>query len=157
MDTSPFHGATDTHALDFWWRLPWVSKPGWIPCCVLSHLCDPQIHLWCNTCWLHRGQHGSRAFLIYLVVYFVEFMLSHTSRTMKRYLPSNLAVLETKVLRSRPILSAIILSNSCRLWVLSLCSMSCEQQVNPCEHIRKCSPEMQQNKVVELKQTNWVM
>ena len=23
--------ATDTLVLDFWWRLPWVSKPGWIP------------------------------------------------------------------------------------------------------------------------------
>ena len=30
--------------------------------CMLSHLCDPQIHLWCDTCWLYRGQHGSRAF-----------------------------------------------------------------------------------------------
>ena len=28
---SPFCGATDTPVLDFWWRLPWVSKPGWIP------------------------------------------------------------------------------------------------------------------------------
>ena len=56
------------------------------------------------------------------------------------YLPSNLAVLETNVLRSSPILSAMILSNSCRLWVLSLCSMSCEQHVKPCGHIRKCSP-----------------
>ena len=30
-DMSPFCGATDTPFLDFWWRLPWVSKPGWIP------------------------------------------------------------------------------------------------------------------------------
>ena len=30
-DMSPFCGATDTPVLDFWWRLPWVSKPGWIP------------------------------------------------------------------------------------------------------------------------------
>ena len=28
---SHFHGATDTPVLDFWWHLPWVSKPGWIP------------------------------------------------------------------------------------------------------------------------------
>ena len=54
-----FRGATDTPALGLWWRLPWVSKPGFIPFCVLSCLCDPQIHLWCNTCWLYRGQHGS--------------------------------------------------------------------------------------------------
>ena len=27
-----FCGATDTPVLDFWWRLSWVSKPGWIPC-----------------------------------------------------------------------------------------------------------------------------
>ena len=63
-DISPFRGATDTPLLDFWWHLPWVSMPGWIPFCMLSHLCDPQIHLWCDTCWLYRGQHGSWAFLI---------------------------------------------------------------------------------------------
>ena len=28
---SPFLGATDTPVLDFWWHLPWVSKPGSIP------------------------------------------------------------------------------------------------------------------------------
>ena len=33
-DISPFCGATDTTVLDFWWPLPWVSKPWWIP-----HLC----------------------------------------------------------------------------------------------------------------------
>ena len=26
----PFCEATDTPILGFWWRLPWVSKPGWI-------------------------------------------------------------------------------------------------------------------------------
>ena len=31
-----FCGATDTPVFDFWWHLPWVSKPGWIPC-----LCAP--------------------------------------------------------------------------------------------------------------------
>ena len=30
-DISPFRGATDTPVLDFWRRLPWVSKPGRIP------------------------------------------------------------------------------------------------------------------------------
>ena len=64
-DISPFRGAIDTNVLDFWWYLPWVSKPGWIPC-MLSRLCDPQIHLWCNTCRLYRGQHGSLAFLIHI-------------------------------------------------------------------------------------------
>ena len=59
-------GATDTPFLDFCWRLPWVSKPGWIPC-RLSRLCDPQIHLWCDTCWLYRGQHGSWAFSIHIL------------------------------------------------------------------------------------------
>ena len=36
-DISPFRGATDTLVLDFWWRLLWVSKPGWIPfACFLA-------------------------------------------------------------------------------------------------------------------------
>ena len=26
----------------------------------------PEIHLWCHTCWLYRGQHGSWAFLIHI-------------------------------------------------------------------------------------------
>ena len=30
-DISPFCGAADTPIMDFWWRLPWVSNPGWIP------------------------------------------------------------------------------------------------------------------------------
>ena len=29
-DISPFCGATDAPVLDFWWCLPWISKPGWI-------------------------------------------------------------------------------------------------------------------------------
>ena len=37
QDWSPFRGATDIPVLDFWWRLTWVSKPGWIPrLCALS-------------------------------------------------------------------------------------------------------------------------
>ena len=41
-DTCPFCGATDTPVLDFWWRLPWVSKPRWtrlhafLPACYSS-------------------------------------------------------------------------------------------------------------------------
>ena len=61
---SPFCGATDTPVLDFWWCLPWVSKPGWIPRLRGFVACVPWIpesHLWCDTCWLYRGQHGSRS------------------------------------------------------------------------------------------------
>ena len=54
-DISPFRGATDSHVLDFWWCLTWVSKPEWIPFCMLSRLCDPQVHFWCNTSWLYGG------------------------------------------------------------------------------------------------------
>ena len=66
--SSFFFGTTDTPVLDFWWCLPWVSKPGWIPFCVLSCLCGPQIHLWCDACWLYRGQHDSQAFLIHVII-----------------------------------------------------------------------------------------
>ena len=49
----------------------WMSalgfKAGWMPFCMLSCLCDPQIHLWWDTCWLCRGQHGSQAFSIHLL------------------------------------------------------------------------------------------
>ena len=55
-----------TPVLDFWWRLSWVSKPGWIPC-MLSHLCGPRIHLWCDTYWLYKSQHNSWAFLIHVL------------------------------------------------------------------------------------------
>ena len=61
-----FWGATDASVLNFWWLLFWVSKPRWIPC-MLSCLCDPQIHLWCNTCWLYRNQHGSQVFSIHIL------------------------------------------------------------------------------------------
>ena len=37
-DISPFCGATDTPVLDFWWRLPWVSKHGGSLACILCHL-----------------------------------------------------------------------------------------------------------------------
>ena len=65
-DISPFRWATDTPVLGFWWCLLWVSKRGLDPFCVLFCLCDPQIHLWWDTCWLYRGQHGSRAFSIHV-------------------------------------------------------------------------------------------
>ena len=36
-DICTFHGAIDNPVFDFWWRLPWVSKPGWIPfACFLA-------------------------------------------------------------------------------------------------------------------------
>ena len=35
--------------------------------CVLFHLCDPQIYLWCDTCRLYRGQHGSQTFSIHVL------------------------------------------------------------------------------------------
>ena len=66
-DTSPFCGATDTPVLDFWWRLPWVSKLGWIPhlhapsSATQSWQWVPQIHLWCNTCRPLYSQHGSQS------------------------------------------------------------------------------------------------
>ena len=43
----PCFGLLVTSALDFKARVD--------PFCVLSALCDPQIHLWCDTCWLYRG------------------------------------------------------------------------------------------------------
>ena len=37
-DANPFCGPTDSSIIDFWWRLPPVSKLGWIPhSCALSH------------------------------------------------------------------------------------------------------------------------
>ena len=35
---------------------------------MLSHLYDPQIHLWCYTSRLYRGQHGRRAFSIHVFI-----------------------------------------------------------------------------------------
>ena len=37
-DMGPFCGATDTLVLDFWRRVPWVSKSGWIPLLYASSL-----------------------------------------------------------------------------------------------------------------------
>ena len=71
-DISPFYGAPDIPVLDFWWLLPWVLKPGWIPLLVWSIACQqhiPQIHPWCNTCWSLGGQHSSQAISIHTLVY----------------------------------------------------------------------------------------
>ena len=73
-DKSPFCGATHTPVLDFLWHLPWVLKPGYIPC-LLSHLCNPHVHIWCVTCWLYRGQHYSQAFLIHILADHVSTLM----------------------------------------------------------------------------------
>ena len=40
-DISLFCEATDTPVLDLCWRLPWISKPGWIPgLCASSSACN---------------------------------------------------------------------------------------------------------------------
>ena len=57
-DISPICGAKDTDIF------PEFKKSGWIPC-MLFCLCDP--HLWCDTYWLYRGQHGSWAFSIHVL------------------------------------------------------------------------------------------
>ena len=31
LNLSPFCGTTETLVLDFWWYLPWISQPRWIP------------------------------------------------------------------------------------------------------------------------------
>ena len=86
---SPFCGATDTPVLDFWLHLPWVSKPGCIPCMV-SHLCDPQIHLWYDTNWLYKDWYGSQAFLIRITPILPprEVISSPTIQSPPRNLPS---------------------------------------------------------------------
>ena len=59
-----FCGATDTPVLDFWWHMPWVSKPGWIPllACFIAYIqWISQIHLWCDTCWPLGSQPSSQA------------------------------------------------------------------------------------------------
>ena len=41
---------------------PGFQSQGGSLACVLSCLCDPQIHLCCDTCWLCRGHHGIQPF-----------------------------------------------------------------------------------------------
>ena len=51
--------------------LHWFSKPGWISllaCFITCMQQNPQIHLWCDTCWPLDGQHGSWAIPIYVLV-----------------------------------------------------------------------------------------
>ena len=70
-DISPFCGATDTTVLNFWWCLPWVSRPGWtslIACFVVCVKQNPQIHLWCDTCWPLGSQHGCKAISIHILM-----------------------------------------------------------------------------------------
>ena len=58
---NPFCGVADILVLDFWWHLPWVSKPGWTPLFVrfIAYTEQiPQINLWCDMCWHLGGQHG---------------------------------------------------------------------------------------------------
>ena len=59
QDMSPFCGATDTHVLDFWWCLPWVSKPGGSLACVLPclHVADSSDSSRMSASW---HQHGSQ-------------------------------------------------------------------------------------------------
>ena len=76
-DISPFCGATDTSVLDFWWHLSWVSKPGWILSLARFVTCgqrNPNIHLWCDTCWPLYSQHGrtwcfKKKFLHFLFIF----------------------------------------------------------------------------------------
>ena len=35
--------------------------------CMLSCMCDPWIHLWCNTCWMYWGPLGSQVFSIHVL------------------------------------------------------------------------------------------
>ena len=66
-DLGAFSGATDTL---FWTSgdvcLGFQSQGGSL-FCMLSCLCDCQIHLWCDTCWLCWGQHGCWVFLIHVL------------------------------------------------------------------------------------------
>ena len=66
-----FCWATTTPVLDFWWHLPWVSKPGWIhslACFVACMQKNHEIHLWCDTSWPLGGQLGSQTIPIHVLV-----------------------------------------------------------------------------------------
>ena len=61
-DMSPFCGATDTLCLGLLMTSPLGFKARMDPslaCFVPCLPWIPEIHLWCNNCWLYRGQHGS--------------------------------------------------------------------------------------------------
>ena len=85
-DVSPFRGAIDTLVLDFWWHLPWVSKPGWIPClrtslpahnrflrftssvtpadCIESCMAAEPYHWWRFGAVIQRSRFGSWLYVI---------------------------------------------------------------------------------------------
>ena len=90
-DISPFCGTTDTLVLDFWWSLSWVSKPGSIPslvCFVAYVQQNPQVYLWCDTCWPLCSKHGSQAILINIVEsrIYCAIALQHETRQMLYWL-----------------------------------------------------------------------
>ena len=64
--------------LDFWWYLLWDSKPGWIPSAARFLTCIKgfQIHFWWDTCSPLDSQHGSRAFLIHILVHMYTQILT---------------------------------------------------------------------------------
>ena len=54
----PYFGLLVTSTLGFKARV--VLSLAWLIACMQW---IPQIHLWCNTCWIFDGQHGSQAIL----------------------------------------------------------------------------------------------
>ena len=63
-------GMTNTPVFVFWWCLQWVSKPGCTPSLayfVINTQQNPQIHLWCDTCWPLGSQHCSWAIPIHIL------------------------------------------------------------------------------------------
>ena len=60
-DISPFRGITIHLFWTFGDVCPGVLSQGGFLTCTLSCLSTiPEIHLWCDTCRLYRGQHGSQ-------------------------------------------------------------------------------------------------
>ena len=62
-DINTFCGNTDTTVLNFWWRLSWFSKAGWVSSRACFIACVQWIfqnHLLCDTCWPLGDQCGSR-------------------------------------------------------------------------------------------------
>ena len=71
VDTSPFSGATDTPCF----RLLVTSAMGYkarmeslLLCFLTCAQWIPQIHPFCDTCWLYSCQHGSRGFSSHVLV-----------------------------------------------------------------------------------------
>ena len=62
-DIIPFRGALTPLFWTFGDVYPGFQSQGGFFACTLSYLhAIPQIHLWCDPCWLYRGQHGSRVY-----------------------------------------------------------------------------------------------